>query len=211
MDGPRALRATLRSVHPLLARPPPHFPSPYSTPLPPRLSPDYSNDNQAHLPSASSNFSSDRPPSTFRLLRPPPRSFSTTAGGGTARSVCSHLCPSRSSIPACTCTRLLPLRQHLPPCALRIDPPSPQAERAGTCRRPGRLPPPLPSLPRRSLVGGVAGLLPAAAGAAACDMTGRPLRTAHISIAMSVTSSTCDGARCSPARPTARACAARGR
>jgi hypothetical protein len=141
--------------------PPPHFPSPYSTPLPPRLSPDYSYDNQAHLPSASSNFSSDRPPSTFRLLRPPPRSFSTTAGGGTARSVCPHLCPSRSSIPACTCTPAscrLPLCQHLPPCALRIDPPSPQAERAGTCRRPGRLPPPLPSLPRRSLVGGVAGL-----------------------------------------------------
>ena len=50
------------------------------------------------MPSASSNFSSDRPPSTLRPLRPPPRSFSTTAGGGTARSVCSHLCPSRSSI-----------------------------------------------------------------------------------------------------------------
>ena len=152
--GIRTLRVTLRSVHPLLACPPPHFSSPYSTPLPPRLSPDSTR---------TANRRTCRRP---HLISPPtacPRRFGCcdlhlahflqplVAGPpGQSVPICAprvpvSSLPARAPLPHAAC---LSASTYLPvPCGLTRH------------RRRQNAPeladgPPLPSLPRRSLVGG---------------------------------------------------------
>ena len=161
--GIRTLRVTLRSVHPLLACPPPHFSSPYSTPLPPRLSPDSTRTATRRTCRRPHPISppTARPRRFGRCDLHLAHSLQPLVAGPQGQSV--PICAPRVPVSLPTRTpfsRLLPLRQHLPPCALRIDPPSPQAERAGPCRQPGRLPPPLSPSPVALLLVGWPGCCP---------------------------------------------------